>query len=151
MNRFKEKNGFSIKLIRNRGYVLEVTDETLMNNYLIDIERSANILSSDQRIEALLFYLLQSDMYTKIAELQCLTDVSRSTITSDLKKVEEIIEGFDLVLERKPHYGLKITGNETNYRNYFQNMLYTLRCLSNRSWLTGKYSTNLIQPIWKTI
>lgn len=119
LNFLKEKNGFSIKLIRNRGYILEVTDENLMNDYLSNIDKATSILSSNQRIDALLFYLLQSDKYTKIVEMQNLVNVSRSTITSDLQRVEEILREFDLVLERRPHYGLRVTGNESNYRKLF--------------------------------
>ncbi|KFN92052.1 BglG family transcription antiterminator [Tetragenococcus muriaticus PMC-11-5] len=42
--------------------------------------------------------------------------VSRSTLQSDINHVRKIVESYDLFLEQKPNYGIKVSGNEMDVR-----------------------------------
>lgn len=42
--------------------------------------------------------------------------VSRNAISGDLKRVEAQLAKFDLKLERRPHYGIRVSGSEMSRR-----------------------------------
>lgn len=42
--------------------------------------------------------------------------VSRASISADLKRVEEVLSGYDLTLEKRPHHGIRVTGSEIDRR-----------------------------------
>ena len=42
--------------------------------------------------------------------------VSRKTLTSDLRQAEDFFNRFQLTLERKPHYGMRLVGDEFHKR-----------------------------------
>ncbi|GJM75772.1 hypothetical protein HMSSN036_79880 [Paenibacillus macerans] len=67
----------------------------------------------------MLLYLFQSDSFQSMERLAEEIGVSRSTIIADLKEVEQQLEVFGLKLSRKAHYGMKIEGDEQNFRKAF--------------------------------
>lgn len=117
-----EAHGFQIRMIRGQGYQLEIKEPELFQIY-----REKGLLQSDQvdldnkqsRQQYLLFYLLQSDSYRSIDKMAEEIGVSRSTIISDLKEVEQRLGAFRLSLARRAHYGLKIEGDEKDFRKAF--------------------------------
>lgn len=119
-NDIGHKNGFQIELIKKEGYYLSITDEEKLNIYLDKEAKSeADIYNSSQRLKMLLFYIFQTKGYFTTEQLSERMEISRATILRDLKKIEEIINENGLMLEKKAHYGLKIIGDERNYRRAF--------------------------------
>lgn len=119
INLDSEYYGFSIRLQRGKGYTLTIEDNDSFLDYRKDLENEIDIYNIDQRLEAMLFHILQADGYITIEELMDLILVSRSTISKDLFLVEEKLKIFDLKLARRPHYGLKVAGTEQNFRKAF--------------------------------
>ncbi|WP_315108930.1 BglG family transcription antiterminator [Clostridium intestinale] len=119
-NDIGQKNGFQIELIKKEGYYLSITDEEKLNVYL-DNESKAegDIYNSNQRLKMLLFYIFQTKGYFTIDQLSERMEISRATVIRDLKKIEEIVHENGLFLEKKAHYGFRITGDERNYRRAF--------------------------------
>lgn len=113
------KNGFSILIERGRGYSLNVEDYKVFERYRSQLDEKIDLNNVDQRAEALLFYILQSDNYVTIEELMDSILVSRSTISKDLKIVEEKLSEFHLAIEKRPHYGVKVIGEERELRRAF--------------------------------
>lgn len=119
-NDIGQKNGFRIELIKKEGYYLSIIDEKKLNIYLDKEAKSeADIYNSSQRLKMLLFYIFQTKGYFTTEQLSERMEISRATILRDLKKIEEIINENGLLLEKKAHYGLKIIGDERNYRRAF--------------------------------
>lgn len=114
-----EYYGFSIQLHRGKGYILTIEDNDSFIDYKKDLENEIDIYNIDRRLEAMLFHILQADGYITIEELMDLILVSRSTISKDLILVEEKLRVFDLNLERRPHYGIRVVGREQNFRKAF--------------------------------
>lgn len=117
-----EKHGFEIRMIRGQGYLLEIRDARRFKAY-----QEKGLLQSDQvdlnnkqsRQQYLLFYLLQSDSHQSMDHMAEEMGVSRSTIISDLKEVEQRLAAFRLKLDRRAHYGMKIEGDEKDFRKAF--------------------------------
>ena len=88
--------------------------EKLMQNYTY--QRSVIPNSSRERIQYLLEYLLNTDRYVKLDDLSDQLYISTRTLSENLKKVERFLDEYDLRLQRKPGYGIRIEGAEFNRR-----------------------------------
>lgn len=60
--------------------------------------------------------LLMRNDWIKLQELSQALFVSKSALSGDLKKVEERLRPYDLVLEKRSHYGIRVTGGEMSRR-----------------------------------
>lgn len=119
MNITSKYYGFCIQLLRGKGYILKISDSDKFERYRKDLENKIDIYNIDQRLDAMLFHILQANGYITIEKLMELIFVSRSTISKDLVLIEEKLRLFDLKIEKRPHFGIKVTGKELNFRKAF--------------------------------
>ena len=110
----------------NMGYRLTVDDYDCFNQFALSGNKGNKVsrpTTSNERITFILAFLLNRHGYIKLDDLceQCY--VSRNTMTADLKKVEYILHIHNLVLERRPNYGVIIDGSEFNKRVCIANNL----------------------------
>ena len=68
------------------------------------------------RVHYLAEYLLGDDRYVKLDDLSALLFISKKTLTSNLKEVEELLAEYQLKLKRKPNYGICVEGSEFSRR-----------------------------------
>lgn len=64
------------------------------------------------RVTYLLRSLLAREDWVTIDELAAQLFITRRTISSDLREVEQELARFDLTLEKRPRYGLRVSGSE---------------------------------------
>lgn len=99
------------------AYVLTVEDQDRYEEWKRrNRQLLAGGLASGDRIPRLLNYLLLADRWTTISDLASMLFVSQQSISSDLKEVESILTDFNLVLAKRPHYGIRIEGSEMDRR-----------------------------------
>lgn len=72
--------------------------------------------SSEERVSYLLNDLLNRTGWVTIDDLAGILFVSRATISEDLKTVGRHLSRFDLALERRPRYGIRVVGSELKRR-----------------------------------
>lgn len=114
------KNGFQIDLVRGQGYLLQVTCEDLFKRYEKSVESlGRDVYNPEQRVNMIVAYLLQAENFTTIDQLADSLQVSRNTIVKDLEWVKEVLENNFLQLEKRAHYGIRISGDESDYRRAF--------------------------------
>ncbi|MBW4081086.1 BglG family transcription antiterminator [Paenibacillus sp. S150] len=121
-----EANGFRVRMIRGQGYLLDISDEPRFSAYWEKglLQRDQVDLDNRQsRQQYLLFYLLQSDDFRSMDRMAEEMGISRSTIISDLKEVEQRLSPFRLTLTRRAHYGMKIEGDEKDFRKAFSHFI----------------------------
>lgn len=109
----------AIRHERSKGFRLEVTDEVAFD----DCVRSESVpgkgslpVTRKGRVSYLLNDLLSRADWVTLDELAGILYVSTRTLTDDLRLVEEKLAEFDLSLERRPHYDMRIAGPELNRR-----------------------------------
>ena len=112
---------YGIKLLykNKQGYLLENNKfEHIPSDLIKRIEENYGEIPDDYstRVTYILKRLLKSFDYVKIDELAVELYTSRNTISVCLKKVREILLKYNLLLENKSHYGLKVTGDEISIR-----------------------------------
>lgn len=76
------------------------------------------------RVYYVLTYLLNHSAYIKLDDICEMLFVSRNTITTDLKQVEEILNLYQLKITRRPNYGICLKGSEFNRRRCIADCLY---------------------------
>ena len=69
-----------------------------------------------ERVNYLLAYLLNQKEYVKAENLCEFLYISRGTLTATLREVEKTYQQYGLALEKKPGYGMKVTGTEFQIR-----------------------------------
>lgn len=102
------------------GYVVKVSDEDAFKAWLegtaprdpFDRLPSTPEERADYLLQDLLF---RSDWIT-LEDYASLLSVSRSTISSDLRNIEQVLERFHLTIEKRPRYGIRVAGDEMNRR-----------------------------------
>ncbi len=108
-----------LSLARGSGYTLSVTDDASFGAWL-DEEREQVMTSVPEtqadRVSYLLGDLLERSDWITIDELASVLFVSRNIVSSDLRQVDATLGRFGLVLERRPHYGIRVTGPESARR-----------------------------------
>ncbi len=113
--------GVSVESKHGAGYRLVVESEEkreqleqLIRNQ--EFKRSSIPNSSEERVKYLLEFLLNTEDYVKLDALSELLYISKKTLTSNLKEVENILHEYRLQLIRKPNYGIRIEGREFDRR-----------------------------------
>ena len=103
------------------GYLLKdnnISENELFNNEVKKIPNSAN-----DRLIYLINKLISEDRYIKLFDVSEEIYTSSKTLSQDLKKVSELLENYNLFLERKPYYGIRLQGNEIDIRNFYIDVL----------------------------
>ena len=103
------------------GYLLK--DNNISANELFHNEVKKIPNSSNDRVMYLVNKLIYDDKYIKLFDVSEEIYTSSKTLSQDLKKVSELLENYNLFLERKPYYGIKLQGNEIDIRNFYIDVL----------------------------
>lgn len=117
LNSLIEENGAKIKSTKGKGYKFKVIDEKSFTEFLKNDRRRYayyhSINSSvDFRIENIIKLFLFSDTYIRQQDIAEKFHLSLSQVNKDIKKTKKILENYNLSLASKPHYGMKIIGDE---------------------------------------
>ena len=111
---------YNIELIHRKmkGYVIVPNESHEISEIRQKIMEETSIIPSNysERIYYILKRILLSEDYLTIEQLSDELFVSRVSVTQSLKRVREILNEYHLNLENKPHYGLKIQGEEKDIR-----------------------------------
>lgn len=118
-----ELEGGQIESRRSKGYSLKIIDEKKFLNSKGNMD---NFLGNNliERIQELMFFLLMADRYYTLEELSEIIFVSAKTMSKYLSKVEKKIIQYDLIIDRKPNYGIKLKGQEYNIRHCLSDVLF---------------------------
>ncbi|HZG15223.1 MAG TPA: BglG family transcription antiterminator [Candidatus Bathyarchaeia archaeon] len=115
------KHGAQINANRGKGYTLHVTDPPAFRQFLQIITTQNSIRQEipddpKHRVSYLMKRLLLAETYIKLKTLSDELFISESTIKNDLKEVRAVLAKYELRLEKRPNYGLKIAGKEHKLR-----------------------------------
>ena len=151
-NRIKEVNEQIIEhgavIISERGagdragFHLDMIDPDGFSSWMELLHKQKNQVpnSSEERVSYIIDYLLNQKEYVLIDDLCDMIYVSHNTLSSDLKKAEQILRSYNLVIDRKPNYGIRVLGTEIDKRiciiDYFsKNEQYSLDPIRKESML----------------
>lgn len=131
------------------GYVVKVSDERAFKSWL---EGTAprdpfdRLPSTPQeRADYLLQDLLSRSDWITLEDLASLLFVSRSTISSDLRHIEQVLERFHLTIEKRPRYGIRVAGDEMNRRICLASIAVDTRLADDE--LSGAISPDMLDTV----
>lgn len=114
------KKGFEVEMIKGKGYVLHILDKELFNLFMNEEQcQVVDVYNPEQRIEIMLFYILQADKYITINSLMDKLMLSRTTIMKELRRIDQELAKFNLKLATKPRCGMYVDGSEQDFRKAF--------------------------------
>lgn len=112
-------NAARIELKRGHGYEVIVDDAEAFNSWK-GAQGSASLQalpdSPSERVSYLLNDLLQRTDWVTLDTLSDVLCVSRAAVSQNLRQVEETLSRFGLKLEKRPHYGIRVSGSEMGRR-----------------------------------
>ncbi len=118
LDRAVSSQGVSIISKPRYGYRLKITSPDIWEKFKCGRyeEKTTVPVDSYEREEYILALFLNQNEYLKLETLSDFLYVSTKTLTNELKCVEYILHCFDLELDRKPYYGIRVKGKEFNKR-----------------------------------
>ena len=107
--------GFNLIQKRGRGYLLEIENKTKFNNFVAELTK----LYSNPKVSAenIVAYISLNEHYETTENLIEIFKSSKSTIKSYKDEVDQFLKNYNLVMERKAHYGLRVDSTLKERRN----------------------------------
>ena len=93
----------------------------------ISATTTINYLSAEDRFNILLFDMLSKPQFHSGSAWQEELNISRSTLTRDLNKLEDWLAGHNLFLKRSPRLGTCVMGSLINMRHALIALLYEMK------------------------
>lgn len=121
-------NGARITSVRGTGYQLTIHKDGEFRTFLqAQLQANFGFIpgTSEERISYLLRRLLVTEEFVKLDDLAEELYVSKSTIQNDVRDVKRVLHKFDLRIEARPNYGIRIRGNELKLRYCMSEYLFT--------------------------
>lgn len=113
-----QSKGLEIFSKTGKGYKLKINDRIQYQEFKSELYNQQNkMFSPQERVQYILEKLLLSNDYIKSADLEDVLYVSKYTLSQDIKEIKNKLSIFNLCLQNKPYYGIKIIGNEMNKRS----------------------------------
>jgi transcriptional antiterminator len=120
---------YGARFVHNRGagYRLQVEDEALFGALQHhEPRKQATPRSGQERVHYLLIRFLTSAFSLKLEDLADEWFVSRGTLQNDMAEVRERLARYQLTIETKPRYGMKLFGPEMAIRACLTDLLFQL-------------------------
>lgn len=127
LNEILESYGAHLAHNRGEGYRLQVDDELLFSTLQHqERKKHAKPRSAQERVCYLLIRFLTSAFAIKLEDVADEWYVSRGTLQNDMTEVRERLAHYQLTIETKPHYGMKLFGAEMAIRACLTDLLFQL-------------------------
>lgn len=127
LNELLAEHGASFVLSRGAGYRLEIADAGRYGQLLQQSPSHLRVpRTSAARVHYLLTRFLTSAFSLKLEDLADEWFVSRTTLQSDMAEVREWLARYQLAIETKPRYGMKLFGPEVAMRTCLTDLLYQI-------------------------
>lgn len=110
-------NGFRIHTKRGRGYLLEVDNEKLLKDFIETLNENVLLDQKNRSVNILTYLILQND-YISMDKVAQTFQISKTLVKKEMNEVADIAQSHHFQLERKSHYGIRITGDDNALKNY---------------------------------
>ncbi|PIJ52032.1 transcription antiterminator BglG [Erwinia sp. OLTSP20] len=127
LNMLLAGHGVQLVLIRGEGYQIKIEDADRYRR--LQAEQPAQLRvprTSAERVNYLLIRFLTSAFSLKLEDLADEWLVSRATLQNDMAGVRETLAAYQLAIETKPRYGMKLFGSELAIRTCLTDLLYDI-------------------------
>lgn len=127
LNLYMQNSGGKIFAQRGVGYLLRIDDPVRFHRFLQEQERfltAVELTEKEGRMRKIIEKVLLSKDYIKIDDLAKELYCSRSTLQGDIKEIRKHLQRYGISLEQKPHYGIKVVGDEMRVRFFLSEYVF---------------------------
>jgi transcriptional antiterminator len=127
LNALLQRHGAQFVLNRGAGYQLKVHDPSRYKALRESPQRQLRTpRTGPERVQYLLVRFLTSAFSLKLEDLAEEWFVSRATLQNDMAEVREWFNRYNLTIETRPRYGMKLFGNEMSIRASLTDLLWQI-------------------------
>ncbi|NUF50164.1 BglG family transcription antiterminator [Gilliamella sp. ESL0250] len=116
--------GAQVDYTKNIGYQLVVTDPIRYATLPITQVIEQVPRTSKERVSALLIAFLTQSNSVKLDDIAGEWFLSRSTLQNDIIEVKQYLDKYNLFLENRPYYGMRLIGEESSIRACLTDILW---------------------------
>lgn len=121
--RMSSRKGYQLRLYRGKGYLLAVTNQELLNDFIKTLSLNKRY-ESKNRIEDILAYLSIQKNYISMDEIAEKFNVSKTSVKNDMTEVEKLAKDYEVELDRKSHYGILMNKDSVHYKEFLLEMIF---------------------------
>ncbi|MGT2832942.1 BglG family transcription antiterminator [Streptococcus halotolerans] len=135
-----EEAGFRIISKQGFGYQLDIIDDDTYHHFLVanDLAVGLDYGDIENRHKAILNKLIFEEETVLFDDLADQLFVSRSTLSSDFKKIRSQLAKYQLSIESKPYRGVYVLGNEQDKRHFIMDYFFGDQFHQNMTHFVGK-------------
>lgn len=135
---YERRYGFEIKTVYDQGYYLQIIQPEVFSHFREKLKNTSfvDLNNREYRRLVIILLLLQTNDNITITKIAELLEISRPTITSDLKQIGAILSSYGVLLVEEKHKGIKLIGEEVKIRKLFSAIMNETR---DYDYLTGEY------------
>ncbi|WP_085247012.1 BglG family transcription antiterminator [Gilliamella mensalis] len=116
--------GAQVEYTKNIGYQLVVSDPNCYATLPITPPIEQVPRTSKERVSALLIAFLTQTNPVKLDDIAEKWFLSRSTLQNDVIEVKQYLDKYNLSLENRPYYGMRLVGEESSIRASLTDILW---------------------------
>lgn len=131
------QNGGKVSSKPGKGHLFQIVDKERFTAWYEEVQKATEVLPTtvQGRVNYILHKLLHAEGYVKLDDLSDELFVSRTTMTTDMKQVRNILYLHHLTITQRPGYGIRIDGNEFDIRNCIvHNLLQGDKLIEHQDW-----------------
>ncbi|MGM0234053.1 lichenan operon transcriptional antiterminator [Enterococcus sp. AZ094] len=112
INQHQERYGCMIQAKKGSGLYLQITNEEAFQR------RKEQASHNDDFVSRIIEFFIQEETYIKSEMLCERLFISQSKLSQELKKLRRILSHYQLSIQTKPYYGMKLSGSEFDLRRF---------------------------------
>src|SRR5699024_8458804 len=123
LRKVAEKHGYTLKNMYGKGYFIEVNDQEKFSFFIDELKAEENISSEKELLFEELSILLNagSDFIT-VEQMAEKLQFSKTLLFEKMATLATYIDSYQLQLQRKSHFGIRIIGEAVNIRRLMMDM-----------------------------
>ncbi|QTN00502.1 PRD domain-containing protein [Sediminibacillus dalangtanensis] len=150
INQFLQENGLQeIQRQKKRGYYLRQEDKHKIPSLVQLMNHTQYFFDKQDRHMMMAVQLLSSEKALFLEDMQKMTQVSKGTVSNDLKALKKALTKFLLEVKFDRKSGFSITGSETNKRSALVYYVTQLVTTNKRENILEKVNTAVVPHLLK--
>ena len=117
------RKGYQLRQQRGIGYLLEVTNQDLFNEFVEKLEEE-NTLGTTNRVENMLAYIAVQKDYISMDYMSVYFQISKTSVKNNMKEIEELANQYKVNIEKKSHYGIRVDKETPAYKDMLVDLYF---------------------------
>lgn len=111
------RHGYQLKNVYGKGYFIEITDHEKFTQFMAESKTEENISSEKELLfEELSLLLIAGKDFITVEQMAEQLQFSKTLLFEKMATLATYIDSYHLQLQRKSHFGIRITGEAANIR-----------------------------------